>query len=140
MGMTAHAQVLIDGDAQGEVLRLDAPISFWGGVNPATSEITLAGHPQRGEKIAGKMLVIPRLIGSSSSSAIMLELIHARVAPKALILGESDAILPIGVVVAKQMEWGSIPVVVVTDPPFRTGEILSVGSGGKVEHTTPAGT
>mgnify|MGYP002700811375 CR=1 FL=1 len=46
--MTWQSDVLFEGTATGEVLRFDAPISFWGGVNPVTSEVTLAGHPQRG--------------------------------------------------------------------------------------------
>ncbi|WP_254682216.1 aconitase X swivel domain-containing protein [Phaeobacter inhibens] len=85
--MNWDSHVLFEGAAEGEVLRFGAPISFWGGINPVSSEVTLAGHPQCGERIAGKMLVIPRLIGSSSSSAIMLELAYANIAPKALVLG-----------------------------------------------------
>ncbi|MCU9850341.1 DUF126 domain-containing protein [Defluviimonas sp. WL0024] len=131
--MSWQADVLFAGEVSGEVLRFDAPISFWGGINPVTSEVTLAGHPQRGQRIAGKMLVIPRLIGSSSSSAIMLELAYARVAPKALILGGRDAILPIGVLVAGQMGWNTIPVVAMPDPPFLTGERIAVHRNGKID-------
>ena len=105
--MSWHADVLFQDTAQGEVLRFDAPISFWGGVNPVTSEVTLAGHPQRGQAIKDKILVLPQLIGSSSSSAVILELFYKGVAPKALILGGRDAILPVGVVVARQ--WAGRP-------------------------------
>ena len=37
--MSWTGQVLYSGNAKGEVLRLDAPISFWGGVNPENAEI-----------------------------------------------------------------------------------------------------
>lgn len=131
--MSWQAEVLFEGEAQGEVLRFDAPISFWGGVNPVTSEVTLAGHPQRGQTIAGKMLVIPHLIGSSSSSAVILELFYTKMAPKALILGGRDAILPVGVVVARQMDWPTIPVVLLPEPPFQTGETISISPDGHVE-------
>lgn len=118
---------LIEGDAQGRVLRLDAPISFWGGVDPETSEICLAGHPQHGQRIAGTMLVIERLIGSSSSSAVMLELLYRGLAPKALILGQADAILPIGALVAGQMGWTACPVVVIAQPlRLQTGDQINL--------------
>ena len=31
---------LVAGEARGEVLKLDEPLSFWGGVDPETGEIT----------------------------------------------------------------------------------------------------
>ncbi len=127
---STRATPLIPGTVTGTALRLDAPISFWGGVNPQTSEITLAGHPQRGTTIAGTILIIPQLIGSSSSSAVMLELCHAGMAPAALILGSRDAILPVGVIVARQMGWPAIPVFVLPDPPFQTGDVLTLTADG----------
>lgn len=128
--MTWTAEVLIAGSASGAVLRLDAPISFWGGVSPETGAITLAGHPQRGEMISDRILVLPRLIGSSSSSAVLLELLYRRIAPRALILGERDAILPIGVIAAGQMDWPTIPVLLLDDPGFQTGDRLEIDAGG----------
>lgn len=131
--MTARAKVLIAGRASGAVLRLEAPISFWGGVDRRSAEIVMADHPQKGQSIADTMLVVPDLIGSSSSSAVMLELVHRGLVPRALILGRADAILPIGVLVAEQMEWGSIPMVALRDPPFRTGDRIEVGPDGVID-------
>jgi len=127
--MSWQGQSLIGGAASGAVLRLDAPISFWGGVDPETSAISLAGHPQEGVRIAGTMLVIDRLIGSSSSSAVMLELLYRGIGPAALILGGRDAILPIGSLVAGQMGWTACPVVVMDAPPFQTGDHVRVEDG-----------
>ncbi len=135
--MTWQSKVLFAGTAKGSVLRFDKPISFWGGINPVTSAVTLAGHPQHGATIADKILVIPSLIGSSSSSAIILELFYKKMAPKALILGNRDAILPVGVVVAKQMDWPTIPVVVLADPPFQTGEALNIDENGMISEFQP---
>ena len=101
--MSWRADVLIGGQARGTVLRLDQPVSFWGGISPDTSEVVLPGHPQCGERIAGSILVLPQPIGSSSSASVILELMHMELAPRALILGVRDAILPIGVLVARQM-------------------------------------
>ena len=131
--MSQQSQVLYRGEAEGEVLRLEAPISFWGGINPATSEIVLHGHPQIGQKIANKILVVPKLIGSSSSSTVMLELLYVDNAPAALILDAGDAILPIGVVVAGLMGWTTIPVMLFSEPPFQSGERLRLYADGSIE-------
>ena len=130
--MSWRANVLVGGRARGSVLRLDEPVSFWGGISPATSEVVLAGHPQRGERIAGRILVLPQPIGSSSSASVILELLHKGLAPRALILGARDAILPIGVLVARQMGWDAIPVLAMANPPFHTGDALSIDEDGAI--------
>lgn len=103
---TLRAEVLVPGVAgTGETLVLSAPISFWGGVDPKTGRIADVRHPQCGESIAGKVLFLPGTIGSSSASAVLMELVHARLAPAALILHEPDAILLLGLIVAREMGW-----------------------------------
>jgi uncharacterized protein len=92
---------------QGEMLILTAPISFWGGVDPKTSRIADVRHPQHGQEIKHKVLFIPATIGSSSASAILLELVHRGIAPAALILREPDAILLLGLIVAREMGWAT---------------------------------
>jgi predicted aconitase with swiveling domain len=101
-----QGEILVSGKAgSGEALILDAPISFWGGVDPKTGRIADVRHPQHGECIAGKMLFLPGTIGSSSASAVLLELVHNGHAPAALVLHEADAILLLGLIVAKEMGW-----------------------------------
>jgi predicted aconitase with swiveling domain len=102
-------QPLIAGAAQGETLALSAPISFWGGVDPKTGMIIDARHPERGQSIAGKILLLPGTIGSSSASAVLLELVHAGRAPAAIVMPEPDAILLLGLVVAREMGWAIPP-------------------------------
>jgi predicted aconitase with swiveling domain len=130
--MTWQAEVLCKGTASGEVLRLDAPISFWGGISADTAQVTLGGHPQNGACITDRMLVVPRLIGSSSSSAILLELLHKGLQPRGLILGERDAILAVGVVVAAQMGWPTLPVFLLQDPPFISGQSIELFPDGRI--------
>jgi len=91
--------------ATGESLILAAPISFWGGVDAKTGRIADVRHPQHGESIAGKVLFLPGTIGSSSASAVLLELVHNGHAPAALVLHEPDAILLLGLIVAREMSW-----------------------------------
>lgn len=124
---------LIAGKASGETLKLSAPISFWGGVDPKTGTIIDARHPERGHSIAGRILVLPGTIGSSSASAVLLELVHAGRAPAAIIMPEPDAILLLGLVVAREMGW-------VIPPAFRAnreqqetlGATLSISADGRV--------
>jgi uncharacterized protein len=84
-------------------LVLTAPISFWGGVNPKTAEVADPRHPEFGQCLAGCAVFIPATIGSSSAAAILLELVHAGRAPAAVVLHEPDAILLLGLIVAREM-------------------------------------
>jgi predicted aconitase with swiveling domain len=106
-----RARVLVAGKAEGPLLRLRAPISFWGGVDPASGRVADPRHPDHGRSLAGSVLLVPEAVGSSSSSAIMLELLRGGVAPAAVIMGRADAILALGVVVARELGYPAIPVV-----------------------------
>lgn len=108
---------LLPGNAEGEALVLDAPISFWGGVAETDGMIVQAGHPQCGHCVAGKILFLPNSIGSSTSSAIMLELIRIGKAPKAIILRQADATLCLGVIIAKEMDYQTLPVLLSQGKP-----------------------
>lgn len=108
-------RVLVPGTATGKLLRLTAPISFWGGVDPATGRISDPRHPEHGLDIAGRVLALPATVGSSSSSAIMLELLRIGKAPAAVLLGKVDAILVLGVIVAREMGYNTIPVLDVSE-------------------------
>src|SRR5260221_10992131 len=99
--MLTTGSVLIDGVAAGPLLRLVAPISFWGGVDPATSRLTDPRHPQHGVAIAGTVLALAATRGSSASRAIMLELLARGIAPAALLLGEPHPPLAPGTMVAR---------------------------------------
>ncbi|MFK0687215.1 aconitase X swivel domain-containing protein [Mesorhizobium sp. IMUNJ 23033] len=104
--MSALAEILVPGRAgKGEALVLTAPISFWGGVDPKSGRIADVRHPQHGENLAGRVLFLPGTIGSSSASAVLLELVHNGHAPAALVLHEPDAILLLGLIVAREMGW-----------------------------------
>jgi len=107
-------EVLLPGDARGRLLRLDLPISFWGGVDPVTGCISDPRHPQFGCCVSDRILAMERVVGSSSGSSVMMELLAIGKAPAGLILAEVDAILTLGVVVAREMGYGSIPVFLVS--------------------------
>jgi predicted aconitase with swiveling domain len=102
----AQGEVLMPGAATtARGLALTAPISFWGGVDPKTGTVADPRHPEHGVEIAGTVLMVPATVGSSSAAAILLELVHVGRAPAAFILHEPDAILLLGLIVAKEMGW-----------------------------------
>jgi len=113
MNAAAQGEVLIAGtaDAYGEALALTRPNSFWGGVDPKTGRVADPRHPQSGENVSGRVLFLPGTIGSSSASAVLLELVRAGNAPAAIILDQPDAILLLGLIVAREMGWPHPPAV-----------------------------
>jgi predicted aconitase with swiveling domain len=107
--MVLTGRILVDGSGTGPLLRLDEPLSFWGGVDPVQGTIIDARHPQHGASIAGTVLALPAARGSSSSSSVLLELVAQGKAPAAVLLGERDAILALGAVIAREMGWTPPP-------------------------------
>lgn len=101
------------GTAVAPALVLDEPLSLWGGLDPETGRIIDQRHPQVGEVVTGKVLVLPAGRGSSSASSILLEAIRAQTAPAAIITAEVDGILALGAAVGKALYDVALPVLVV---------------------------
>lgn len=113
--MELTGTALHEGSAKGRLFVLQKPVSFWGGVDPIKGTIADPRHPQHGEPLAGRILVMKRTIGSSSSSAIMLELLRNGVSPAGIVLGRPDAILMLGVLVAEELGHPTVPVLQVDE-------------------------
>lgn len=135
--VTRHGVPLVEaGGAEGAVLRLSEPLSFWGGVDPETGEIVDAHHPQKGEVVSGRVLVMDAGRGSSSASSVLAEMIRKGTAPAAILLAERDPILVVGAVVAAELYGHSIPVVHVSgdpEPDLRDGQRATVRADGTIE-------
>jgi predicted aconitase with swiveling domain len=128
---------LLPGAATGPVMRLSAPLSFWGGVDPNTGRIIQVRHPQCGEIIGGRILCLPATIGSSSSSAVLLELIRLGIAPAALVMGTPDAILMIGCLVAREMGWAAPPAFALdAEAQARLPDHLAIAADGTITPLT----
>lgn len=95
-------------------MRLAEPVSFWGGVD-RTGTVSDVRHPDRGVSLAGRILVTTSGRGSSSSSSVLAELIHAGAGPAAIVTSTPDAILVLGAVVPALLYGEEVPVVVL--PP-----------------------
>lgn len=125
-------RVLAGGEAEGEALVLREPLSLWGGVDPGTGLIIDARHPQRGASIKGRILVMPAVRGSSSSSSVLAQVVRAGFGPAAILLGEPDLILAVGAAVAEELYGVRVPIVVV--PPDQLAAVLD-GQPVKVSET-----
>jgi predicted aconitase with swiveling domain len=112
--------LLLPGTATAPALKLPA-LSLWGGVDPFSGKLTDPALPHCGESVKGKVLMIAEPVGSSSSSAVLLELLDAGNAPAAIVLGRADAIVALGILVAREMGWATIPLAVM--PPNEQARI-----------------
>jgi predicted aconitase with swiveling domain len=50
-------------------------LSFWGGVDPVTSEVVDHTHPLRGRALRGAVLALPNGRGSCTGSQVVLEML-----------------------------------------------------------------
>jgi predicted aconitase with swiveling domain len=121
--------LLLPGSAEGRVLKLPS-LSLWGGIDPASGKLSDPALPHRGESVSGRVLMIAEPVGSSSSSAVLLELLHAGTAPAAIVLGRADAIVGLGILVAREMGWATIPLAEMAPSEqerIADGQLLIVG-------------
>ena len=133
--MTVQGEVLLEGPAvEAPALTLTAPISFWGGVDATTSAIADPRHPEFGQRLAGRVVCVPATIGSSSASAILLELVHRGLAPAAIVLHQPDAILLLGLVVAREMGYATPPALRLDAARFSAldGRAITISEGGMI--------
>ena len=82
-------------------LRLTEPLSFWGGLDPETGMITDQHHPQYGESIAGRSLVMPGTRGSTSSPGRLVEAIRLGNGPTKITLPHPDLTVMAAIKVAE---------------------------------------
>jgi predicted aconitase with swiveling domain len=106
---------LAPGEAEGAPLKLDEPLSFWGGLDLATGLVIDRWHAQAGANVAGRVLLMPGGRGSSSGSAALAEAIRLGNGPAAILLTRRDAIVIVGALVAAELYGASCPVALVED-------------------------
>ncbi len=136
-GWTAEGRPLLAGAASGPALVLPEPLSFWGGVEPATGLIIDPHHSAQGQRVAGRIVVMPHGRGSSSSSTVLAECLGAGTGPLAILLGEPDGILLLGALVVRELGGVHCPVVVmgVAWERIGDGDHVSVAADGRVRVT-----
>jgi predicted aconitase with swiveling domain len=122
--MELKGRIISRGVAEGEALTTTQPISFYGGVDPETSEIIEKGHELQGKKIKGKILVFPNGKGSTVGSYTLYRLKKGRVAPAGIINRECETVVAVGAIISE------IPCVDEVDiSKIETGDIVRLENG-----------
>ena len=105
------------GEASGAVLKLDEPVSFWGGIGP-DGRIIDVHHPQHGAEVTGRILVMRSGRGSSSGTYVLAELLRLGIAPAGIVLTEPDGIIATGALVAAELYDVQMPIVTVSESDY----------------------
>lgn len=108
--MMRAGQVIVGGEAGGPVLATTEPLSFWGGIDPATGVVIDALHPLCGQAVTGRVLMMPATRGSCTGSGVLLDLVLSGRGPAALVFSEPEDVVTLGVLVAAEMFGHSLPV------------------------------
>lgn len=135
MGKVIQGRVVIAGEATGELLVSAQPLSFWGGYDHQTGEIIDRRNALSGRIAAGRVLALPNTVGSSTTTAVLLEAVRAGTAPAALLTSGVDTFLALASVVAAEMYGRPIPIVALDAEQFaklETGANVSVSTDGRI--------
>jgi len=95
--------MIVPASVDGPILVCSEGLSFWGGVDPTNGVIIDAHHPQHGQSLVGKLVLMPTSRGSCSGSGVLLDLAMNGLAPAALIFREEEGILTLGALIATLM-------------------------------------
>ena len=130
---------IVAGDAAGELLVTAEPLSFWGGLDPATGEIIDRRHELSGHCLTGRVLAVPHGRGSCSASGVLLEAICNGTGPVAILTSRIDPIIGLGSILAEELYGRVVPVAVLDPTDFarlRTGIQVQLDATGRITLTS----
>ena len=139
MGYLIQGTVVVEGTTEGSALVTDEPLSFWGGYDHQTGEITDRRHPLSGQNAAGRVLVMPFTRGSSTTTAVLLEAIKKGTAPAAILTNNVDSFFALASIVAKEMYGKPIPILTIeaeASSLLKTGDRLVIMADGLIQVET----
>jgi len=135
-----QGEPVVPGEAQGEALVSQEPLSFWGGYDQHTGEIIDRRHPLSGQIAAGRILAIPFSRGSSTTTAVLLEAIRAGTAPAAILTTGADHFFALASIVADEMYSTPLPLVALSLDDFdhlKSGQQITVQASGAIIVRSP---
>lgn len=103
-------RILIPGTARGRLLLAKKPISFWGGIDAKTGRIIDTRHDRVGESIVGRVFGFPSEKGSSTASAVLIELIRIGRAPAAMVTASVCPVLALGSLIGEELYGTAVPI------------------------------
>jgi predicted aconitase with swiveling domain len=124
--MTRHGRYYADGETEAAAIVLTNPLSLWGGIDMETGTIIDRSHPQSGQTVAGRILVMQSARGSSSSSSVLAEAIRRGTAPAGILLSYPDPILTVGAIVARSLYERTCPIVVCAIDGIATSDRIRI--------------
>jgi uncharacterized protein len=127
--LTMPASTLVAGYAHGQALKLTEPLNAWGGLDPDTGDIIHHSHPQRGQSLAGRVLVMQESRGSGTNAQVFAQAWANGNGPLAVVLAAPDYVLCVGAIVAHELYGVACPVVVANPDDYQLingGETLVV--------------
>jgi len=136
--MTVQFKVLQPGTATAPLPKLDAPISFWGGIDQFTSRIFDTSHPQRDADSAGNVLFVPLICSSGGTPGNLATMAKFCRAPAAIVLGKGCINTVTGAVIAQELYGVNCPVFQGEAAYFaalRNGVTIRIGETRRFETT-----
>jgi predicted aconitase with swiveling domain len=133
VGRQLSGRAVIPGEATGTVLVSRMPISLWGGIDPETGRVIDPHHDRCGESIVDRVFAFPWEKGSSTGSAVLLELVGRGLAPAALITSSLAPVAALGSIVAEELYGRTVPMVLVSPDAMQTlreGDRVNVRTDG----------
>ena len=122
--MELKGRIISKGAAEGEALTTTQPISFYGGVDPETSEIIEKRHELQGKRVKDKILVFPNGKGSTVGSYTLYRLKKGGVAPAGIINRDCETVIAVGAIISE------IPCVDEIDiSKIKTGDMVRLENG-----------
>jgi len=122
--MELKGRIISKGVVEGEALVSNTPISFYGGVDPATGVVSDKDSDINGQSIAGKILVFPYGKGSTVGPYTIYQLAKNGKAPKAMVNQNCETIVAVGCIISE------IPAVDKIDTSqLKTGQKVRIDGG-----------
>ena len=131
--MDSRFEVIVAGEVQAPVLKLSAPVSFWGGVDQFTGTIIDRSHPECGADVSGKVLMVPMIKGSGGTPGSLATLIKLGKAPAGIVLNHLCPNVMAAALIGQQLYGETCPVFLATAEQSQglDGAALKICSDGE---------
>jgi predicted aconitase with swiveling domain len=117
-------RIIYKGKAESIALVTSQPLSFYGGVDPATGVVIEKGHELQGQSVKDKILVFPTGKGSTVGSYTLYRMKKKGTAPAGMINRECETVVAVGVIISE------IPCVDKIDiSKIKTGDKIKIENG-----------
>jgi uncharacterized protein len=113
-----RATILHPSIATAAIIHLTEPLSLWGGFDQNTGLVIDRHHPQCGQSLTDKIMVMHHGKGSGTAPGALAEALRLGLGPAGIILVLPDVNLAIGAAVAEMLYGSQCPVLCVGPEQF----------------------